>query len=113
MQILNALTGKSTGWVNHPVVRAWKGHELSLACYGLRVCTEWIDRGYKDTCGDKIAAIVRTLTGPYTLPSWLDDERVHSSYRSLLLYKDPEWYGQWGWGEKPIEKIDYRLMGVK
>lgn len=41
LQILNALTGKSTGWVNHPVVRAWKGHELSLCCYGLRVCTEW------------------------------------------------------------------------
>ena len=31
----------------------------------------------------------------------LGDERLHTSHRSNLLRKAPEWYGQFGWTEAP------------
>jgi hypothetical protein len=34
-------------------------------------------------------------------PTWLGDERVHSSHRSNLLRKDAEFYGTKGWPEGP------------
>jgi hypothetical protein len=39
------------------------------------------------------------VKGP--LPPWFGNERLHSSHRAALLYKNPEWYGRFGWKEKP------------
>ena len=47
-QILLTLTGHSSGWVNHPAVKMWRGHEYSLAFYGCVICEEWRSRGYRD-----------------------------------------------------------------
>jgi hypothetical protein len=99
VQILNALTGRSKGWINHPATKMWKGHEGALATYGFVICREWKDRGYKDTCMDKICDMkVKTNFGS---PLWYKNEAFHSSHRAALLFKNPEWYGQFGWTEKP------------
>lgn len=54
-QILNTLTGQSSGWANHPAVKMWRGHETALAIYGYDVCSEWIRQGYKDTLRPRFA----------------------------------------------------------
>ena len=35
-------------------------------------------------------------------PSWLGDDKLHSSHRAALLYKDFEHYSQCNWLEEPI-----------
>lgn len=90
LQILNALTGNSKGWHNHPATRMWAGFEAGLACYGVAVCDEWISRGYNDTCRDKITALV---SGEQVdLPPWFGDEEFHQAHRSNLLRKNREHY---------------------
>ena len=99
LQILRTLTSQSDGWQHHPAVAMWRGHENALTLYGVCVCLEWRHRGYADTCLDKILAM--TPQTPYVAPPWLDDPAFHASHRAALLAKDPEWYGRWGWNEKP------------
>lgn len=90
-QILGALRGRASGWVNHPAVRMWHGHEVALARYGLAMIAEWTLRGYKDTCGPKIGALVDGIPD-LKLPWWLGDEAFHLSHRSNLIRKLPEHY---------------------
>jgi hypothetical protein len=45
------------------------------------------------------------------MPSWLGDERVHSSHRSNLLRKRPEHYGLLGWTEGPDMPYHWPLPG--
>jgi hypothetical protein len=97
LQILNALQGKN-GWSHHPAVKMWRGYEIALHLYKDCMIREWIDRGYKNNM---------ELTGPRMLsraelPWWLGLEELHASHRGRLLFKDPEWYGQFGWSEQPI-----------
>lgn len=91
-QILNALLGRSDGWVHHPATRAWRGYERALCLYGIAVCEEWIRRGYRDTMRERFAAAVQTLDGP-TTPPWLGDEAFRRSHQSNLIRKFPEHYG--------------------
>jgi hypothetical protein len=100
LQILNALSGKSRGWVNHPATRMWRGHELALAVYGVKVCDEWTSRGFNDTCRSKIVATMPMyygFRGPM-LPDWLGDRSFHRSHQSNLLRKDPAFYGPYFMG---------------
>lgn len=99
LQILNALTGNSKGWVNHPATLMWKGYEPALAAYGVAVCEDWKRRGYKDTCQEKITALIQPSS--YRLPSWWGDDSVHSSHRANLLRKFPDYYSHFGWTEDP------------
>lgn len=120
LQLLNTFlpSYKSKAWVNHPARLMWKNNIISLGLYGLIICDEWISRGYKDTCYDKIMKITfdyaeinfpwkynRLLNRAMHLlclevkPEWLGREDFHASHRSNLLRKDPEWYGQYGWTE--------------
>lgn len=93
LQILNALTGRSKGWVNHPAVKMWRGYEPALIQYVVAMCDEWVSRGYKDTCKDKVLAIGEALPSAVTTPPWLDDPEVQLSHRSNLVRKLPEHYG--------------------
>lgn len=96
VQILNALFGLSQGWRNHPATLMWRGYEPQLCEYGLTICDEWIDRGYRDTCKPMIEDHLDTATQPddYTLdkPYWFGDETFHLSHQSNLLRKDPARY---------------------
>lgn len=99
LQILNALTGNSNGWVNHPATIMWRGHEHGLAAYGVAICQQWRLRGYKDTCQEKIEALVSPDS--LDLPYWFGDNEVHASHRANLLRKMPEHYSKFGWTEDP------------
>jgi hypothetical protein len=97
LQILNALTGKSKGWVNHPATKMWKGYELSLYEYMVAVVIEWKARGYKDTCLDK-AGDLKLYIAEFKNPPWFGDEAFHASHRSNLLRKSDH-YNKFGWTE--------------
>ena len=96
------------GWVNHPAVKMWRGHELALATYAMEMVTEWKSRGFNSTLGDKISDTVSIASNMkridvYTVvnPQWMGNEDIHSSHRKALLVKDYEWYSQFGWAEDP------------
>ena len=88
LQILNTLAGKSGAWQNHPAVLMWKGYESALIDYGVAVCNEWLDRGYKDTCLTKIEAYRKQFKRNTALPPWLGKRKFHQSHQSNLLRKD-------------------------
>lgn len=95
---------RATPWYNHPACKMWKGYEQALTDYAFAMIDEWTDRGYKDTCYDKICDIVSIWSEDWEpdyakLPPWLGDEAFHVAHRSNLLRKDPNHYGAFGWNE--------------
>lgn len=124
LQIVNALDrSQNKGWKNLPVTQMWTGYPVALINYGMVVCTEWISRGCRDTVYDKLYE--RFLHGRFVhtvgdngrtvdnwtdlstaiMPPWLGREDVHASHRAVLLGKNPEHYGQFGWTEQPRNKV--------
>ena len=89
-QILNAIQGKSKGWVNHPCTVMWRPYEQSLVRYGIAICNEWRSRGYKDTLLDIFLAQVSPE--PPVSPAWLSLPKLHLSHQSNLVRKDPIYY---------------------
>jgi hypothetical protein len=88
---------RATPWYNHPAAKMWRGYEDALVYYGAVMCREWLNRGYKDTCLDKIQSFATKSV--ITEPPWLGDSDFHAAHRSNLLRKDPVHYGQFGWTE--------------
>jgi hypothetical protein len=86
--------------INHPAIRMWRSYESALKLYYNIISSEWIRRGFKHNMGmfdiDESSLI---------LPYWLGNENFHSRHRASLLYKNYDWYKQFGWTEEP--KIDY------
>ena len=103
LQLLKALISGGA-WSNHPAAKMWNGYEQALVHYGFAIINEWVGRGYRDTCHDKICYTVWDLSDdwdPDTIlyPPWLGNEEFHAAHRSNLLRKDPSHYGQFGWTE--------------
>lgn len=101
--ILKALyTGE--GYIHHPATKMWQGHELALTAYGLTICNEWMDRGYKDNQHEimldywpfskpqEIMLTAVQLKARKQLPWWFGWSTFHESHRSNLLRKDPHHY---------------------
>lgn len=97
LQILKALK-EGGGWSNHPATKMWKGYERALILYGSLICIEWKQRGFQDTCFDKLTKYLN-IEESIILPSWFGNESFHASHRSNLLRKDPNYYEQFGWTE--------------
>lgn len=97
-QILRALTGQSTGWVNHPATKMWRGYENELAFYGICICEEWINRGYNDSLLPRFTEFFNKDI--YEPPPWLGDKSFHISHKSNLLRKLPKHYRQY-WKRVP------------
>ena len=92
LQLLNSLYRSNyKGWKNHPCREMWREYPQALVKYGLVICEEWISRGYKDTCYDKINAY-NTNAPLYAMPNWLGREDIHLSHKSRLIQKYPEHY---------------------
>ena len=89
LQILGALL-EGKGWRNHPATRMWEGHESGLAYYGVIICKEWKDRGYKDTCMGKIMALADPDSSD--MPRWMGWSDFHISHQSMLVQKAPDHY---------------------
>lgn len=98
-QIYMALTGESSAWRNHPATIMWEGCEPALAEYGLRVCSEWLSRGYDDSVADWFSDRLRS-TENVTSPWWMTDSEVRYalllSHASNLLRKNSDHYLELG-----------------
>jgi hypothetical protein len=95
LQLLRALSGMTKGWVNHPAAKMWRGHEWLLFDYTRTICSEWVMRGYTDTCYAKVTDLANehgSMWGDVE-PLWLGVEAVHLSHRSNLVRKAPDHYG--------------------
>lgn len=97
LQILNAINDPLYGWQNHPAVNMWRGYTAALIAYGVTICGEWISRGYKDTCRQKILKYSDPEAHFSEFPAWFSDPRLMESHRSNLLRKDPEFYSKYNW----------------
>lgn len=78
---------------NHPAVHQWRGYENCLCLYGKTICEEWIQRGYQDTCLNKIMDHYFE-EGEKEVPPWINDPQVQRSHRIALLYKNMTWYSR-------------------
>lgn len=98
LQLLQALFGEKVGWINHPATKMWKGHTNALVLYGVAVCLEWRQRGYKDTCLEKIQSHWRDELNT-DMPNWINNPDFFAAHRSNLLRKKPEYYSKFNWVE--------------
>lgn len=100
-QIYLALTKENYGWKNHPAVKMWKEHEKALLEYGLAICAEWINRGYKDSMYLRFFLEWKKLIcASNKRPNWLDCDKFYKGMRSNLLRKDYNYYKQFKWKER-------------
>lgn len=108
--------GLPVGWRNHPAVAMWRGYESALAVYTTMCVAEWTARGFKNNMVSPYNQETFLRSGGWhvsqslvedgrdaELPPWWGREDVHASHRANLIRKDPEWYGQFGWSETPVE----------
>jgi len=86
-QILNALTGKSSGWKNHPATQMWQGHEWQLANYGHEICRVWISKGFNDSLDVRFRSFMDENTSCLK-PWWTEDSLLHLTHQSNLLRKN-------------------------
>jgi hypothetical protein len=100
-QIMNVLAGLNTGsgWVNHPAVKMWRGHEEYLLYYQESIVKEWSILGYKDTCLEKTKMSFSNIKTKMSKPEWLGLDILHASHRSNLLRKNKDFYGLYSWKE--------------
>lgn len=100
------------GWLDLPVVAAWRGHESALRVYLSLALAEWRARGYINAVPSpydddwqpsamhpwyrNFSALDRVV-----VPPWLGDDAVHASHRSYLMRALPEHYAQYDWREPP------------
>jgi hypothetical protein len=77
----------------------WKNFEEALMLYYDCCLLEWEKRGFKNI---KLVYSSKIYSSKFPeLPNWWKDERIFSSHRAALLYKNYKWYSQFNWKEKP------------
>jgi hypothetical protein len=117
-QILNIVSNQTDkkGWRNHPAVLMWQGCDLALAIYGLEMCKEWKKRGYVDNMTPFFENyLIENKNRLIKYPEWIGNKEFHSCHRQTLLFKNYDWYIQFGWTEEPkyeyywpVQKIESR-----
>lgn len=90
------------GWPNHPASRMWRGHEFHLGLYLLAGCDVLLQRSGKSYTAvrEKILYEMHKFRDTGS-PCWIGNENFHTSHRRALLFKNYEWYSQFGWKEHP------------
>ena len=93
LQMLNKIHGltKGKGWTNHPCTKMWFNNPNALVEYGLQICNVWKNKGFNDTCYEKIKSHFK-LHLTKEMPIWLGREDFHISHQSNLIRKDKSFY---------------------
>lgn len=110
LQIIRCNLDVTKGWKNHPAAKMWADNINGLIAYGITICDEWIGRGYKDTCREKMLSYGEADFGD--MPAWWGNKILHSSHRANLLRKDFFYYSQFGWTEDPETPYFWPTEGV-
>jgi hypothetical protein len=108
LQIYNALTGRSNGWINHPATRMWRRAEHLLCIYAIKISDECDRRGIADNTGVKEKFYEYMNRHLFYVPRWWADEKtkqlVIHTHRCNLLRKDYEYYRKF-FPEVPASEI--------
>lgn len=88
-------------WKNHPACKMWIGHEYHLGLYLLAGWQVLLERGKEYVELRKKIEIEMEKHSDTGAPKWFGNDKLHSSHRKALLYKNQEWYSQFGWSESP------------
>lgn len=95
-QIIDIINGKYSSWKNHPAVKMIGPSYITfLKFYKNVIMKVWEERGFRN-----IKLQYEEVT-TVNIPIWYGDEKLHSSHRAALLYKNYDYYKQFGWREKP------------
>ena len=95
------LTLYNGGWSRHPAYAMWFHHKPALALYALACAEEMAQRStWRPEVIDRWTRFW-SARADVNMPPWLGDEDLHASHRAALLYKDIDWYGQFGWFDAP------------
>lgn len=105
LQIAGVVAGVKDGWKNHPAVKMWMHFPQTLLEYQRAIIGEWLDRGYRDTCWEKTAALLGGMRQSSN-PWWIGNDEFHASHQSNLIRKVPEVYGKM-WPGIPMD-MEYR-----
>jgi len=93
------LTRGKKSQFNHPVCKMWRECGAVLTLYRNILLLECVEnRGIK-TKKEQLCII-----SEFIYPKWFGLEELHSNHRARLLYKDFNWYGKFGWVEKPLDE---------
>ena len=102
-------------WMKHPAVRMWQGHEIAFSRYMQDIHYTCSKRGIK-SAPETILRVVKTMVrlaehnpeDDGSDPDWIGGF-VHENHRAKLLFKDPEYYQQHNWKEKPDGRSWYAV----
>ncbi len=84
--------------INHPCVLMWQSNLFELCIYGLSICQEWMNRGYKDNQHLVLHELLKeTLEFPQEKLWFIGNEDFHNSHKSNLLRKDFNFYSKYNW----------------
>lgn len=100
--------------------KMWEGCGNAIGLYILALYSEWQNRwftkqrgGNKEHKAGEFVLYDRNWNAVKDIvyPKWYTDEKVFSSYRSALLYKDFDWYSKFGWSEAPAVPVKIDKKG--
>ena len=100
-QILKVLSNPDprAGWRNHPAVKMWREHEMTLWNYTMAMVYEATDRGIKtDKNMENLLALYKSegINWGFDEPAWLNDsvkmKRLTTTHKANLYKKDPVYY---------------------
>jgi len=96
------------GWKNHPCSKMWfPNYVHSLAKYAIYGLIELQKRGKNYPHHMKTFIDILNNSPDTGAPKWLGNTDFHISHRRALLYKNYEWYKQFGWKEFPDIPNEY------
>jgi hypothetical protein len=96
-QLYAAIRNKTDFYKNHPTRLMWENYPNHLEMYLFSVVNEWLHR----RLGLFELHFGKQVDYSENSPSWLKDERLYSSHRAALLFKNPTHYSQFKWIETP------------
>lgn len=80
-----------TGWIHHPITKAWKDFLPELSVYTLTIAQECVNRGIKVNLDNERFVIEQyynaSVTKDFVRPPFMGHEDFHASHRSNLLRK--------------------------
>jgi len=94
---------------HHPATRMWQPFKVCLLDYAISICLEWQARGNDDNLCDYFMC-ERLDYGDAIVPPWIGTKWLHSNHRARLLEKEPSWYTQFNWKERPTEHTRWPVI---
>lgn len=98
-QILQAITGKTKAWLNHPCTQMWIGYENFLKFYINCAIQEWVKRGFSNSMSEYV--IDEYDLTPEEVPYWFGGP-IHRTHQLMLLKKDYDYYSKYFVASKDV-----------